>query len=169
MAIKGPIERAKQTPTGKYFMYDEHVVGNSSVTNNRAERGAPVIHVVRTGATGAASGKWGDPNNAVAVPSGTAGVFAGALYHNVTGGFDESRQCFYPQWYGYETTTCRPLGVIEEGSFFTDKVEAADNPTVGAAAYWSANGLFTTAAGSAQVGKFTGAKDSDGFVGVDLG
>ena len=156
MAISGPIERLGNGVTGKYFMYAA------------GTRGAPVIFSTRPGsAAGLASGKWGDPENAVAVPSGTAGQFAGILQDNVED-FDESRYCYYPQWYGNNTTTCRPVAVIEQGVIFTDQIESADTPTRGADVFWSANGLFTTAAGSVKVGEFTGTKDAKGFAGIDL-
>ena len=152
MATRGPAFKKHVTPV--YFMY------------TAGTDGAPLIHVTSPNAV-EGTGKPGDANNAVAVPTSISGTFAGILWSTVEV-HDESRSCYNPKYFGRNTTTCRPVNVIDHGSIFTDQVEAADTPTIDAPAYWSANGLFTTTATSQQVGRFTGAKDSDGYVGVEI-
>ncbi len=153
MGTRGPSVKKHVTPI--YFMY------------TAGTDGQPLIHTTGPGGTTKGSGKPGDAQNAAIVPSGVTGDFAGILWSTVTD-VDESRFPHLAKWHGRNTTFCRPINVIDHGSIFTDQVEAADTPTAHAAAHWSANGLFTTTTTSNQVGVFTGTKDSDGYVGIDL-
>lgn len=133
------------------------------VLNEVAEAGIVVRHV--TGASG--TGKPGDANNLVELPTDSGGVPVGVLVSDVVS-LDLSRHNHIGRNHRDEVPVCSPVTLVTDGYVYTNMLVSGDDPTPGAAAYYTTGGMLTTSAGSTVVGRFRGKKDADGYVGVDV-
>jgi hypothetical protein len=133
------------------------------VLNEAAEAGIVVRHVSSASGTG----KPGDANNLIEVPTNASGLPLGILATDVVN-IDLSRYNHIARFHRDEVPVCSPVTVVTKGYVYTDRVATGVTPTPGAAAYYTASGLLTTATDSARVGTFRGYKDADGYVGVDV-
>lgn len=135
------------------------------VMNEVAERGIVVNYVSASGGTG----KPGDANNIVAVPtttSGTPGTAVGILATDVVS-LDLSRYNHIARFHRDEVPVCSPVTIVTDGYVYTNMVSGV--PVAGQSAYYTAGGKVTaTNTGSAVVGRFRGTVDGDGYVGVDV-
>ena len=133
------------------------------VLNEAAEAGIVVRHVSNPTGTG----KPGDANNLIEVPTNASGVPLGVLATDVVS-IDLSRYNHIARFHRDEVPVCSPVTVVTKGYVYTNKVATGVIPAAGSAAYYTASGLLTTATDSVRVGTFRGAKDADGYVGVDV-
>jgi len=113
------------------------------------------------------TGKVGDGNNVVEVPTGTGGTPVGLLATDVVD-IDLSEYPHFGRMHRDEVPLCSPVNLVTHGYVFTDRLKTGDTPSAHDPAYFTADGELTTTAGSARVGTFRGVKDSDGYVGVDV-
>jgi hypothetical protein len=104
-------------------------------------------------------------DSTVSVPTGTAGVPAGVLMAPVVDhDWTRTRQI----WVKDEVPVGGKVPLLKRGVVHTNMLNTGDTPQAGSPAYFKAGGLFTTAAGSLQVGEFKGPADSDGYVLVEI-
>lgn len=148
--------------------YDEgtdiaHVVRALPSGVTYLERGC--VMIIDTNYTG--TGKVGDGNNVVAVPTGTSGSPVGVLLNDVED-IDLSTQPHLNRFYKDVVPLCSPVTLLTHGYVYTDKLVTGNTPAAGGAAHFNTDGKFTTTTTSTRVGTFRGAKDADGFVGVDV-
>lgn len=133
------------------------------VLNEAAEKGIVVRHV----STASGTGKPGDANNLIEIPTNASGVPLGVLATDVVS-LDLSRYEHLARYHRDETTVGSPVTVVTHGFVYTN-MWSGSNPTAGAPAYYTATGKLTsTNTGSVSVGRFRGAPDADGYVGVDV-
>mgnify|MGYP001570879908 CR=1 FL=1 len=126
-----------------------------------AEKGV-VVRIL--GASG--TGKPGDANNTVEVPTNASGFPVGVLMTDVVS-LDLSRFPHLASNHRDETTVGRPVKIMTEGYLYTNMVSGA--PTPGVSVYYTVGGLVTaTNTGSVVVGTFRGVKDADGYIGVNV-
>lgn len=143
----------------------KYIEGNdiAHVLNEAAEKGIVVRHV--SGSTG--TGKPGDANNLIEIPTNASGVPLGILATDVVS-IDLSRYEHIARYHRDEVPVGSPVTVVTHGFVYTNMWSGSD-PTPGASAYYTATGKLTsTNTGSVVVGRFRGAPDSDGYVGVDV-
>lgn len=133
------------------------------VLNEAAEKGIVVRHA--SAATG--TGKPGDANNTIEIPTNASGIPLGVLATDVVS-LDVSRYSHIARFHRDEVTVGSPVTVVTHGFVYTN-MWSGSNPTPGALAYYTATGkLTTTNTGSVSIGRFRGAPDADGYVGVDV-
>ena len=130
--------------------------------NEVAERGLIVIHDTATSGTGAA---MDDADATVSVPTGTNGAPAGLLLNDMVN-LDLTRQ--HINWHQDEMQLGGKVTLLRQGYVVTDQIAVGVDPVPGQQAFWTVGGLFTNVAGSFQVGRFLGSKDSDGFAKVEI-
>ena len=133
------------------------------VLNEVAEAGIVVRHV----STASGTGKPGDANNLVEVPTSVSGVPVGILVPDVVS-IDLSRQNHIARNHRDELPVCSPVTIVTDGYVYTNMLVSGVSPTPGQPAYYVSGGLVTNVAGSAVVGRFRGQKDADGYIGVDV-
>ena len=133
------------------------------ILNEAAEKGIVVRHTSSASGTG----KPGDANNLLEIPTNASGVPLGILATDVVS-LDLSRYEHLARYHRDETVVGSPVTVVTHGFVYTNMWSGSD-PTAGAPAYYTATGkLTTTNTGSVSVGRFRGVPDSDGYVGVDV-
>lgn len=133
------------------------------VLNEVAEAGIVVIHNYPTSS---GTGKPGDANNILDVPTNASGAPLGILVTDVVS-IDLSRYNHIARFHRDEVNVCSPVTVVTHGYVYTNKVSGT--PAAGDSAYYTVGGLVTpTNTGSVVVGKFRGKKDADGYAGVDV-
>lgn len=132
------------------------------VLNEVAEKGIVVTYVTGSGGTG----KPGDSNNIVQIPTNASGVPVGVLATDVVS-IDLSRYNHVARYHRDEVPVCSPVTIVTDGYVYTDMVSGT--PVAGQSAYYTTGGLLTaTNTGSVVVGRFRGTVDGDGYVGVDV-
>lgn len=127
------------------------------------ERG--IVMIVDTDYSG--TGKVGDGNNVVKVPTGTSGAPRGLLLTDVED-IDLSQHPHLARNYRDVVPLCSPVTLLTHGYVFTNKLVTGNTPTAGTAAHFNTDGKLTTTTTSTRVGTFRGVKDADGYVGVDI-
>lgn len=126
--------------------------------NEVAERGGIVV-LDSPGGEG-----MDDPDASVIVPAGATGVPAGVLMNDVVN-LNLTRQRL--NWHKDEVQVGNKVAVLRRGVVRTDVIDAS-TPNAGDAAYYGANGEFTTSTGSDQVGRFVSNKDAEGFAEIEI-
>lgn len=129
----------------------------------RLDRGIIVIRNTSYSGTG----KPGDGNNVVQVPTGTSGTPIGLLLCDVVD-IDLSQYPHLGRHFKDEVPLCSPVTLLTHGYVYTNKIASGITPAQGVAAHYTANGELTTTTTSIRVGTFRGAKDADGYAGVDI-
>jgi len=131
----------------KYFM------------NEVAERGIVVIHDPPGGAG------MDNPDATVSIPGSGSGVPAGVLMNDVVN-LNLTRQ--HINWHQDEVQLGNKVDLLGRGVVKTNMVKSGDTPSAGDAAYYTANGEFTTTSGSDQVGRFVSPLDAEGYAEVEV-
>ena len=127
-----------------------------------AERGVVVVH--STGGSGVA---MDDSLALVTVSASQSGTKPAGLLLNDVVSLDLTRQRI--NWHKDEVQTGSKVTLLRQGQVTTNMVVSGVDPTVGADAYYGANGKLTTVStNSVKVGRFMGVKDADGYVKVDI-
>lgn len=131
--------------------------------NETGQRGIIVVH--NTGGSGAA---MDDAGATVKIPSVlntdvTSGNPAGLLLCDVVN-IDLTRQ--HLNQHKDEVQKGSKVTLLRNGWVVTNMYSGT--PTVGAKAYYTLTGKLTPSTGSAQVGRFLGVPDADGYVKVDI-
>ena len=127
-----------------------------------AERGG--IVVFSTGGSGVA---MDDSSAVVTYASNQSGTVPAGLLLNDVVNLDLTRQ--HINWHKDEVQTGSKVTLLRQGQVTTNMIVSGVDPTVGAAAYYGANGkLTTTSTNSVQVGRFLSVKDADGYAKVDI-
>ncbi len=131
------------------------------VLNSAAEKGVVVTFLGVSG-----TGKPGDANNTIQVPTNASGVPVGILLTDVVS-LDLSRYPHIARNHRDEVPVGSPVTVMTHGYLYTNMLSGT--PTPGESAYYTVGGLLTdTNTGSVVVGKFRGVVDADGYIGVDV-
>jgi hypothetical protein len=127
------------------------------------ERGGIVVH--NTSGSGVA---MDDGNAVVMYPTGVvSGTKPAGLLLNDVVSLDLTRQ--HINWFRDEVQVGGKVCLLRQGQVTTDRLASGQSPTAGVDAYYDAAGLLTTVStNSVKVGRFLGAKDSDGYVKVDI-
>ncbi len=129
--------------------------------NEVAERGIIVTHT--TSASGAG---MDDSAGVVGIPTGTGdGLAAGMLLNNVV---NKDLTQTHLNAHKDEVQLGSKVAVLARGWAVTDQIKSGETPAAGAAAYFDASGELSATTGSAEVGKWLGAKDADGFAKVAI-
>jgi hypothetical protein len=127
-----------------------------------AERGG--IVVFSTGGSGVA---MDDPSAVVTYAADQSGTVPAGLLLNDVVNLDLTRQ--HINWHRDEVQTGSKVTLLRQGQVTTNMIVSGVSPTVGAVAYYGANGkLTTTSTNSVQVGRFLSVKDADGYAKVDI-
>jgi hypothetical protein len=130
--------------------------------NSTAERGGVAVHL--TGGSGVA---MDDAGAAVAYAANQSGTIPAGLLLNDVVNLDLTRQ--HINWHRDEVQIGSKVSLLRQGQVTTNMVVSGVSPTVGADAYYGANGKLTTVStNSVKVGRFLSVKDSDGYVKVDI-
>jgi len=106
-----------------------------------------------------------NPSATVSLPIGASGNPAGVLMNDVVN-LNLTRQ--HLNQHVDEVQVGNKVDVLVRGVVRTNVLKSGDSPSAGDAAYYDANGEFTTSTGSDKVGRFLGPKDSDGYVEVEI-
>ena len=138
----------------------EHLTDLSFFMNETAERGVIVAH--STAGSGAA---MDDSNAVVAGVSATSDLPAGLLLNDVVN-IDLTRQ--HLNYHQDEVQIGSKVLLLRRGTVVTDQVANGITIAPGAKAYFTSAGLLTTGTASAQVGRFLGKADTDGYVKVEI-
>lgn len=138
---------------------------HSFTLSDVAERGVGLCY--STAGSGAVIGTTHGVVTLKADPSGSK--FAGILLNDFVD-IDETR--YHVNWHKEEQVIGDVPNVLRKGWVYTDKLKSGDTPTVGDAAYLTANGTFTKtslgAVATPLAGEFGGKKDEDGFVKINI-
>lgn len=129
----------------------------------KQQRGVVVIRDTNYSGTG----KVGDANNVVAVPTNASGTPVGVLANDVAD-IDLSQYPHIAPMHRDEVPLCSPVTLVTHGYVYTNMIASGVTPTADDPAHYTTNGEFTTATDSVRVGTFRGVADADGYVGVDV-
>lgn len=127
--------------------------------NETSEAGVVVIYDTDGG------DGFDNADSAVVLPTGTNGVPAGVLMCDVV---DVDLSRYHGNWHKDEVQLGNKVHTIRSGFIKTDQLNSGDEPVAGTAAYYKADGVFTTGTGSTRVGTFQGPPDSEGYVEVEI-
>jgi hypothetical protein len=106
-----------------------------------------------------------DPDASLSIPGSGSGVPAGVLMNDVVD-LDLTRQ--HINWHKDEVQLGNKVDILVRGVVRTNMVKSGDTPSAGDAAYYDANGEFTTTSGSDQVGRFASELDADGYAEIEV-
>ena len=134
---------------------DEHLTDLSFFMNETAERGIIVTHL--SAGSGAA---MDDGNATVQVANNATELPAGLLLNDVVN-LDLTRQ--HLNYHQDEVQIGSKVLLLRRGTVVTDQVDGS-TITVGGAAHFTTDGVFTTGTTSVQVGRYLSTADADGFV-----
>lgn len=147
MALKGDRIELPDGSRIKFFM------------NEAANRGC-IVNLDAPGGEG-----MDDPDATVSLPSGASGNPAGVLMNDVVS-LNLTRQ---PRnVHKDEVQVGNKVDILVRGVIRTNVVKTGDTPQAGDAAYYTANGEFTTTSGSDQVGRWVSGVDSDGYSEIEV-
>jgi hypothetical protein len=136
----------------------EHLTDLSFFMNETATRGQIVTH-----SSDGSGASMDDANAKVIVATGTGDNPAGLLLNDVVD-LDLTRQ--HINFAKDEVQKGGKVLLLRRGTVVTDNV--AGTPAAGAKAYFTADAKITSAAGSAQIGRFLSATDADGYAKVEI-
>lgn len=129
-----------------------------------AERGGIMVHVSTSSGVGVA---MDDSNAVVTYAANQSGTKPAGLLLNDVVNLDLTRQ--HINWHKDEVQTGSKVTLLRQGQVTTNLLATGVTPGPGVDAYYGANGvLTTTSTNSVKVGRFLSAKDSDGYVKVDI-
>ena len=136
----------------------EHLTDLSFFMDETATRGQIVTH-----SSDGSGASMDDANAKVIVATGTGDNAAGLLLNDVVD-LDLTRQ--HINFAKDEVQKGGKVLLLRRGTVVTDNV--AGTPAAGAKAYFTSDAKITSAAGSAQIGRFLSAKDADGYAKVEI-
>jgi hypothetical protein len=131
--------------------------------NTTGDRGGVVVF-----SSGGVGSAMDDADAVVEYPAGSPSgtVPAGVLLNDVVN-LDLTRQ--HINWHKDEMQVGGKVTLLRRGQVTTDMLVTGQAPVAGNAAYYGADGKFTTVStNSVRVGTFLSSKDSEGFVKVDI-
>ena len=136
----------------------EHLTDLSFFMDETATRGQIVTH-----SSDGSGASMDDANAKVIVATGTGDNAAGLLLNDVVD-LDLTRQ--HINFAKDEVQKGGKVLLLRRGTVVTDNV--AGTPAAGAKAYFTTDAKITSAAGSAQIGRFLSATDADGYAKVEI-
>ena len=130
--------------------------------NSVAERGGVAVHV-----TSGSGVSMDDASAVVAYAASQSGTVPAGLLLNDVVNLDLTRQ--HINWHRDEVQVGSKVALLRRGQVTTNMLASGVTPAAGSDAYYGADGkLTTTSTNSVKVGRFLGAKDTDGYVKVDI-
>ena len=140
----------------------EDYVDVSFFMNTVAERGGVAVHV-----TSGSGVSMDDASAVVGYSASQSGTVPAGLLLNDVVDLDLTRQ--HINWHRDEVQVGSKVALLRRGQVTTNMLVSGVTPAAGSDAYYGADGKLTTSStNSVKVGRFLGAKDTDGYVKVDI-